>query len=239
MFSPTRCFAALVLALLTAALPAHAALDSTLFTNYTLNPGGKSVEWVVCGSLPGSSGCYGSGSLGTFGKIGAMLEGSASTNLTKGTVTRYIFVLDVAAGTKGNEVVLNIFKKVDTISGSFDTVTVTAFKTVTLPLTGGSSTTASMAGNQRFLYVGTNQDQLAVQVKKSNFAITQFGAVSGPLTVSSITANQYGFVTVSWGPSSGPSGFETLDPFGNPIEDGGGAPFTLNTTQATLASDLP
>jgi len=96
-----------------------------------------------------------------------------------------------------------------------------------------------MAGNARFLYVGTNKDQLAVQVNKSNLAVTQFVAVSGTLTVSSITADQYGFVTVSWGSSSGPSGFETLDPFGNPNENGGGAPFTLNPTQGTLRSDLP
>lgn len=68
MFSPTRFFATLMLALFGAALPLYAALDSTLFTNYKLNPGGKTIEWVVCGSLPGTSGCYGSGSLGPLAR---------------------------------------------------------------------------------------------------------------------------------------------------------------------------
>jgi hypothetical protein len=77
------------------------------------------VSLIVCGSLPGSGGCYGSAYLGPFGKIGALLEGNPST---KGnTVTRAIYVLDIATGTKGTDVALSIYKKTDTISSSFDT----------------------------------------------------------------------------------------------------------------------
>jgi len=229
----------LAVALLGATLPLHAAIDSTLFTNYTLNSPHTSIEWVVCGSLPGSDGCYGAGSLGPFGRVGAMIEGNPSINLAKGTVTRYIYVLDVAAGAAADLVALSIYKKVDTIVGSSDSITVTAFKTVVLPLTGGASTEASMAANNLFVYIGTNQDPSAVQLKKSNFAITQFSVISGSPTVSSITANKYGFVTVTWGSSDGTSGFEVLDPTGRPQEDGGGAPFMMNTMQATLPAALP
>lgn len=239
MSSPSRFFAIVVLSFFGTALPLHAALDSTLSTNYSLNPGARTIDWVVCGSLPGNAGCYGAGSIGTFGKLGAILEGGATTNTVKGTVTRLIYVLDVAAGTNANQVELDIFKKVDTIAGGSDTITVTSYKTVTLPLTGGSAATASMASNKTFLYIGTNLDELAVQVKKGTLAIAQFSAVSGPLTVSSITTNAYGFVTVSWGSSNGPGGFETFDPTGRGIVEGGGAPFTLNTSQATLPSAIP
>jgi hypothetical protein len=103
-----------------------------------------------------------------------MIEGLPTQNRTKGTVTRYIYVLDIAYGSGGNGVALYVYKKVDTVTSSDDTVSVTLFQTVSLPLTGGSATVASMAANTAFLYVGTNQDDLAVQMKKNNFAITQF-----------------------------------------------------------------
>ena len=41
-----------------------AAIDATLYTKYSLDIPHTNVVWSVCGSLPGSSGCYGSGSLG-------------------------------------------------------------------------------------------------------------------------------------------------------------------------------
>src|SRR5262249_52528611 len=97
-----RLAAVLVFAFVSAALPLHAALDSTLYTNYSLAPGRTRVDWVVCGSLPFTSGCYGSGTLGPFGKIGGMLEGYPAFNLSKGTVTRFIYVLDVAGGLHGD-----------------------------------------------------------------------------------------------------------------------------------------
>ena len=239
MSSLMRPLALCVLAFFGGVLPAQAALDSTLSTNYSINPLAKTIDWVVCGSLPGSSGCFGGGSIGPFGKIGAMLEGAPSINNAKGTVTRFVYVLDVAAGPNGNQVQLDIFKKVDTFSGGSDSITMTSFNTVTLPLTGGASTSASMAANKTFLYFGTNRDQLAVQVKKSTFAITQFSVISGSLTVSSITSDPYGFVTVTWGPSGGSNGFVTIDPTGRPTVEGGGTPFALNTTQATIPSTLP
>ena len=75
------------------------ALDATVFTTYSLSSGDQNVSLSVCGSLPGSEGCYGGAFLGPFGKIGALLEGNPST---KGnTVIRAIYVLDIATGTTG------------------------------------------------------------------------------------------------------------------------------------------
>jgi hypothetical protein len=51
------------------------------------------------------------------------------------TVIRYIYILDVGYGPSGNEVAPYVYKKVDVISGSDDSVSAALFKTVALPLT--------------------------------------------------------------------------------------------------------
>jgi hypothetical protein len=85
-----------------------AAIDSTLFTTYTANTKYTGLNWLVCGSTQATSGCYGSGSLGPFGRVGAMIEGNPAQNLLKGTVTRYIYMLDVAYGVNGDGVALYV-----------------------------------------------------------------------------------------------------------------------------------
>ena len=78
--------------LLSVSLPARAAApDSTLFTTYTISTGHTSLTWTVCGSTQQTEGCYGSGPLEPFGKIGALLESKASVNLATNTVTRLIY----------------------------------------------------------------------------------------------------------------------------------------------------
>jgi hypothetical protein len=76
-----------------------------------------------------------------------MIEVNPTQSVKKGTVTRYIYVVDVAAGSGANEVFLYIYKKVDTITQSDDTVSVSLLKTVNLPLAGGAATVADMAAN--------------------------------------------------------------------------------------------
>ena len=156
------------------------------------------ITLVVCGSLPQTEGCYGSASIGPFGRVGAMIEGSPVQNVKKGTVTRFIYVVDVAAGSGANQVVLYIYKKVDTINQSDDSISVTLFNTVNLPLTGGAATVAYMAANPTFLYIGTNQDESAVQVTKKTLALSQIGEFSG-LNIGAITADAYGYVTLNVG----------------------------------------
>src|SRR6266849_2053223 len=136
--------ASLILLVLSATVPVCAQMtsgppDATLFTTYGINASHTSVSWVVCGSTQQSSGCYDSGSLGPFGKVGALIEGNSSTNRTTNTVTRAIYVLDIASGSNLNGVTLYVYKKTDTVTSSFDTTSVTLFKTVSLPLAGGSS----------------------------------------------------------------------------------------------------
>jgi hypothetical protein len=214
--------------------------DQTLFTTYNIDASHTSLSWVVCGSTQQSSGCYAAGSLGPFGKIGALLEGNQSTNLTTNTVTRAIYVLDVATGGNLNGVKLYVYKKTDTVTATFDTVSVSLSKTISLPLVGGSSALASMAANTKFLFIGTNQSPSAVEIQKGTFTMTQIGGFSPPIDVSAITSDKYGYVTVTFGSfGGGESGFVVLGPDGAGREDGGGAPFMLNTDQAVLPSTLP
>jgi hypothetical protein len=213
--------------------------DATLFTTYGINATHTSVSWVVCGSTQQSTGCYDSGSLGPFGEVGALMEGNPSTNRTTNTVTRAIYVLDIASGSSLNGVTLYVYKKTDTVTSTFDTTTVTLSKTISLPLVGGSSALASMAANNKFLFIGTNKSPEAVEVQKGTFSITQIGGFSPPINVSAITADQYGYVTVQFGSfSTGENGFVVLGPDGGGREDGGGAAFMLNTVQAVLPSTL-
>jgi hypothetical protein len=218
---------------------APAAPDATLFTTYSLFSGEQTLDWIVCGSTTGSSGCYASGSLGPFGKIGAMIEGNPSTSGS--TVTRMIYVVDIAAGTSGTGVALNVYKKTDTVSSTSDTVTVTLTRTVSLPtLTGGSTAACSMAATQTVLFIGTNQGQQAVEVKKSTLAVTPVSVyIVGP-PVTSITVDKYGYVTVTQGNfTSGANGFSVFNSTGAAQEDGGGADFMLDTTAATSTANLP
>jgi hypothetical protein len=122
--------ASLILLVVGGAAPAYAtAPDATLFTTYSMFNNFTTVNWVVCGSTQQTEGCYASGSLGPFGKIGAMIEGNPKTNLKTNTVTRFIYVLDVASGGNQNEVQLYVYKKTDAVTPSSDTVTVTLSKT--------------------------------------------------------------------------------------------------------------
>ena len=105
-------------------LPAPAApIDGTLYTTYSIDTAHTNVTWIVCGSTQNAEGCYGSGKIGPFGKVGALLEGNPKQDLVASTVTRAIYVVDIASGANQNEVVLDVYAKVDTITPDFDTVT--------------------------------------------------------------------------------------------------------------------
>jgi hypothetical protein len=211
-----------------------AAIDATLYTRYNIDRAHTTVGWNVCGSLPGSSGCYGSGSLGPFGRVGGMMEGAPKTDLHANTVTRAIYVLDIASGTNQNEVVLYVYTKVDTITTDSDTVTVTLSQTISLPLGGGLSTQTSMAANKQFLFIGTDQSPFAVEINKRTLSVTQFGGWP-PLNIFSILVDQYGYGTLSFGCfRCANTAFNVVDPNGNVVEDGVGSQFTLDTVQGLL-----
>jgi hypothetical protein len=185
-----------------------------------------------------TDGCYGSGSLSTFGHVGAMLEGQPV--VSGNTVTREIYILDTASGSNSTGVSLFVYTKTDVVSAFDDEVTVTPLQTISLPLVGGSSVTASMAANSSNLFVGTNQSTQAVRIVKDAWTVTPVGGFSPPITVASITADPYGYVTVTFGtPGSQFSGFFVFGPTGASQEDGGGPNISLNDLNAVVPAPLP
>ena len=240
---------ALLLSLLalTAALPLQgqsaipsAPPDANLYISYFSGSGYQNISWVVCGSTQMTEGCYDSGSLGPFGKAGAMIEGNAVVDFTTNTVTRFIYVVDIAAGSAGNGVTLFVYKKTDTVSPTFDTTSVKLTKTVPLPLVGGSTALCSMAANNGYLFIGTDQSPQAVRVQKGTFSLATIGGFSPPINVTSITSDKYGFVTVTFGGFlSGDNGFVQFGPNGQGVGDGGGAWFMLNTYVGLSTATLP
>jgi hypothetical protein len=211
--------------------------DSTLFTTYDLSPGYQSVGWLVCGSTQQTSGCYAGGSLGPFVGVGALMEGNPVVN--GNTVTRAIYVVDSGSA---NSVKLYVYKKTDTVTPQTDTVTVTLNRTADLSplLVGGSNVSCSMAANNGFLFIGTDQSPQAVEVNKRTLSVAAVGGFSPPLNITAITADKYGYVTVTQGNFfSGGNGFYVFGPDGFAKEDGGGAEFMLNTVSAVSTSTLP
>jgi hypothetical protein len=150
-------------------------------------------------------------------------------------------VPDAASGNTLDGVKLYVYKKADAVSPTFDTVTVSLVKTVSLPITGGTSALASMAANNKFLFIGTDQSPTALRVQKGSYALAPIGGFQPPTNVSAITADKYGYVIVTFGGLAGPNNsIVIMGPNGNALGDGGGsAPFTLNTVQAVLPSELP
>jgi hypothetical protein len=217
-----------IILLVAAALPLHAqqpaaAPDASLYTTYSGT--NTEITWIVCGSTQESSGCYASGSIGPFVSIGAMLEGIPS--VAGDVVTRAIYIVDSGA----NPVKLYVYTKTDTVTASDDTVSVTLTKTITLPLIGGSNIAASMAANSNFLFIGTDEGEAAVKVRKSNLHVTKLEEFSAATL--SITSDQYGYVTIAQ-----VGGFTVYGPNGEVEEDGGGYQFMIGTTQAVPASAL-
>jgi hypothetical protein len=180
------------------------------------------------------------GSLFPFGRIGALLEGEPHTDLSTNTVTRAIYVLDIASGSSKNGVVLSIYTKTDQITPDFDFVSVSLDHTISLPLLGGATAKASMAANRRFLFIGTDQSPMGIELNKRDFTFTQVGGSSPPINVTGITADQYGYVTMTFGSFFGGSQSNLVfTPGGFEKQSGPSADFMLGTQQAVLPPNLP
>jgi hypothetical protein len=203
-----------------------AQIDSGLFTTYDVNNAKTMLYWTVCGSIPPGEGCYSSGQLGPFGKIGSIVENGKSYNLTAGTVTRLVFIVDQAYGSAGTSVALYVYKRDDTIFGSSDTTTFTLQKTVPLPLTGGNSALIFLAANSGYAVIGSSLTSTTYEIKKGTYVITPLTIISG--TPISITPDNYGYITVTL-----TGGFFVVGPNGALQEDGGGSPFSVNTLLGT------
>ncbi len=200
-----------------------ATIDAGLYTYYTIpDKAGNQLNWEVCGSVGTTSGCYGAGTLSPFGKIGSIIEGKKSYSVSKGTVTRYLYVMDGEYGSGQDGVAVYAYKRVDTITADTASTTFTLEKTLALPLTGGSSAVIYAAGNADYLVIGSSLSTLPAEVTKKTYAIYNGGAVSGaPI---SITADDYGYITVTT-----ESDFYVIGPNGQALQDGGGTPSMVNT----------
>ena len=102
---------------------------------------------------------------------------------------------------------------------------------------GGPGRRGSRGGIRRdvsrvVVLVGTNASPNAVKVNKLTYSLTKVGAFSLPVTA--ITADDYGYVTVTQAAATQGSGFSVYGPNGMSQEDGGGAPFIANTANAYL-----
>lgn len=204
--------------------------DSGLFNTYSFSTGYTNVYVSTCGSVPGSDGCYGSGTLGLFGRAGALIEGNAAVNSTTNTVTRYIYIVDQAVN-GGTGTALDVYRETEVINAPSATISFQFVKTVGLPLTGGSTAKTYMAADMGgHLYIGTDQSPFAVTVAKAGYAVSQVGGFSPPINVSSITSNKYGYVTVTYGGVSGSDAFYVFGPTGTIVETGGGADLMIGTS---------
>jgi len=219
--------------------------DSNYYVTYVLGGHGQWAYMYPCGSSTVSHGCYGVRILGPFGHIGAMLEGRPHSDDDEGapgsgTVTREIYVVDVASGSTANGVSLFVYKRTDAVTANFDDITVSLDRTISLPLVGGTNASVSMAENNAFLYVGTNQGTQAVSIDRRNWAILPYTSGEPAIPVAAITANSYGYVTVTFADVVGNQGaFIVFDPKGAPISDGGGADFMLDDINAVTPAGLP
>ncbi|HVZ28325.1 MAG TPA: hypothetical protein VG798_06675 [Rhizomicrobium sp.] len=209
-----------------------AQVDANLFTIYDPTIPGQ-LDFLVCGSLPGSNGCYGSGTLSGFKRACAFLEGVPvyRTVESNRVVTRDVFVLDGGVASS-DPVTLYIFKIVQSINGSRDTVSSAFVKSIPLPpLNGGSSASCAMAATPNVIFAGTNLSFQAARIVKTSL-VTGVGGSHPPIPLASITTDASGFVTVTFA-GNGVSGFEVFDKKGNGVESGGGGYSTTNTKSGT------
>jgi hypothetical protein len=222
----------------TAVISAPPPPDAGLFTSYQFPDTFQYAYVFVCGSTQEIEGCYGEYTLGPFGHIGALLEGPAA--IAGNTVTRHLYIVDVATGTTSKDVTLYEYQRVDTITSTEDFVVFTVKKEIPLPLVGGPTAHCFIAANHKFLFIGTDKGPSAQMMEKENYELVTIDGFSNQLPVSSISTDDYGYVTVTFGPfDSGGSGFVVINSSGVSPETGGGAVSMLASNIGLSTSSLP
>jgi len=207
---------------------AHAQGSVAVYTTYTVNPG--SISWVTCGSTVDGEGCYGSGALGPFGKVCAVIEGRKTK--AGDTTVQDLYVLDSNYRQTGS-VFLRAFKITYVVSSTYITTTINPRANVGLPLNGGAKVKCQAAANDSLLVAGTSTSPQAVGIDKLTLAFSQLGGFSPPLNVTSIVANDDGYIAINQG-SGDASGFYLIGPKGAGVEDGGGSALIFSTTNAYI-----
>jgi hypothetical protein len=200
-----------------------AKLDATLYTLYNFYDGSEvKLSLSVCGTLPASEGCYGGYEFPEVHRPCAVIEGEEKQ---KGNVvTRAIYVFDKHATSQ--EALLDVYVRTDTITDESDVVNVTLQAQLRTSIGADPKAKCFMAASPSTVYVGTDASPAAGVV---NIATMKIKNVSGFGSVQAITADTRGYVTVSFG-----SGFDTFDPQGNLVVDGGGTTLMANTRDAII-----
>lgn len=198
---------------LCAAMPAHA----QLFTTYNFSP--TQLNWITCGSIPGSSGCFGAGSVQGFGHLCAVLEDKSKSKSGSYSSKQRIYLMDNNATGK-KDVVLHVFEKIIVVSGNSASTAFNKVSDVSLPLTG--SATCQAAANDAVIIAGTTTSTQAAYVVKKTLAASPFGGFSPPADVTAITSDALGYISVNFN-----GGFYLIGPKGEGEEDGGGQAYVI------------
>ena len=218
------------------AVPAQAQTrnpDSGLFTYYYAVDSTE-LDWVTCGTLPSATDCYGTGQLGPFTNACAIVQ-SVPAALDAFTVVRYIYVLD--SGSEADGASLVAYRRTDTVSEHGDIISVTKEATVPLPsIVAGTAATCLMVQNPTNIYVGTTQSAAAVSINKTTFDVTALGIGNGTLT--SMTADSYGFVTVNRNQAGGITN-TIYGPDGEPEIFRGFGAFMINPIDGVNPANYP
>jgi hypothetical protein len=169
------------------------------YTSYTAPYG--YLGWTLCGRNSHTNGCFVGGNLGRFGKADALIEGNPSV-VDASTITHAIYVVDTEVGHHGTGVTLYVYQETIIVNDP-GASTVTLLTTVPLKLKGGVSAICSMVGNDKFLFIGTNQTKYALRVRKSDLTVTNAGEWGRGAKVSSMSSDKRGYITINFGQGGG------------------------------------
>lgn len=184
--------------------------DAGLYTTYTLSADATSISASVCGSVGGTEGCYGGGTLSGFHRACAVIEGTPS--YSGNTVTRMIYVLDGQVSDTATAR-LWVYRKTDSIAAGFDSVAFTLRKRVDTALPAGRKAACYLAANDTYVFAGTSAATAAARIGKADFQVSAIGGSSPPQSMTGISADERGWVSMNFsgsfylvGPNSGDVG---------------------------------
>jgi hypothetical protein len=187
--------------------------DANIAELYSFSNNFQNVGYVACGHFPDVR-CVARGSIGPFGYVGGLVEGYPTIN--GNTVQRNLYIVDIAAGTNSSDVVLFRYQRTDTVTADSYDITYKLTASVKLPLVGGSDATCTLAANLRFVAIGTDKSVSAVVVTKGSLDLRKIDGVFDMSPVSTITANDNGFISIMFGGVDGP-GFVLIGPDGTSV----------------------
>ena len=221
------------------AVSANGNPDAGLYGSFDFDDAFDTAYLSVCGSVPGSDGCYGSATLSGFGRIGAMMESSAVVTANLGTVSREIFVVDQAVGGGTSTAMsLSVYRLTIVVNAPEAACTLVLLKTIPLPNTGGLNAHTYMAANAHYLFIGTDQDPYAVRVNAVSYVVSKAPGPTPPTKVSSITADDYGYVDVTFGSLGGSGAVRAYDSAGTDLGLTSGEAFKLGSGQGLSTTDV-